>query len=59
MWGSAVSVATPRGDEGGVVSIIGVEGYTVVTIPCIEDEGPILPGGKVTGCDVLLWWRGR
>ena len=21
-------------------------------------EGPILPGGRVTGCDVFLWWHG-
>ncbi len=32
----AVSVATPRCDEGCIVSVFRVEGYTVISIPCIE-----------------------
>ena len=35
--GCAVSVATLGGDESGEVSVIRVKGYTMVTIPCIED----------------------
>ena len=37
LWGCAILVATPWGDESGEVSGIKVKGYTMVTIPCVED----------------------
>ena len=40
--GRAISVAAPRGDKRGVVSVVGVEWYAVVTIPCVKD-GFLLP----------------
>ena len=42
LWGCAVSVAAPRGDKSGVVSVFRMKEYTVVTIPCFED-GFLLP----------------
>ena len=37
LWGSAIPVAPPRCDEGGVVAILDVEGDRVVPIPSVED----------------------
>ena len=37
MWGGAVPVAAPRGDEGGIVPVVRMERYTVVSIPCVKD----------------------
>ena len=33
-----ISVVAPWGDKRGVVSVVGVEWYAVVTVPCVEDS---------------------
>ena len=49
---STIMIATPGGDEGGKMTVIGVKGDTVVSIPGIEDgllgamgDGPCLMEG--------------
>ena len=64
---STITIATPGGDEGGKMTVIGVEGDTVVSIPGITygllgamGEGPCLMEGGLgvvglSGCMEVEW----
>ena len=60
-----ICIAAPRGDKSGIVSVFGVDGWVQCGSHSMHQKrfssflvGLILLGGKVTGCDVFLWWHG-
>ena len=52
LGGSAITVATPRGDEGGQVTVILVETDTVISIPSVKD---CFPGAVGDGLCLVKW----
>ena len=62
---STITIVTPGGDEGGKMTVIGVEGDTVVSVPGVEygllgamGGGQTVPDGRGIGCGGSLWLHG-
>ena len=45
------------GRVGGVGGSAACDGAILLQCGQLALVGPILPGGKATGCDVFLWWH--